>query len=107
MLCEGKVKTAVLMVEQLKPHLRLYNFFILGMTFLDNKHKRDVNRLRSAQHYLSSMVLPRNQLFDPRGGGHFNFVCTGVCGHRIGKLTHPQTKACPSIDKNTPILRLN
>ena len=29
------------------------------------------------------------------GGGHFNFVCTGVCGHRIGKLTHPQTKAGP------------
>ena len=26
-------------------------------------------------------------------GGHFNFICTGVCGHRIGKLTHPQTKA--------------
>ena len=24
-------------------------------------------------------------------GGHFNFVCTGVCGHTIGKLTHPQT----------------
>ena len=38
--------------------------------------------------------------------GHFNFVCTGVCGHRIGKLTHPQTKAGPSINKNTPILRL-
>ena len=27
------------------------------------------------------------------GGGHFNFICTGVCGHRIGKSTHPQTKA--------------
>ena len=36
----------------------------------------------------------------------FSFVCTGVCGHRIGKLTHPQTKAGPSINKNTPILRL-
>ena len=24
-------------------------------------------------------------------GGQFNFVCTGVCGHTIGKLTHPQT----------------
>ena len=36
------------------------------------------------------------------GGGDFSFVCTGVCGHRIGKLTHPQTKARP----NTPILRL-
>ena len=42
----------------------------------------------------------------PEPGGHFNFVCTGVCGHRIGKLTHPQTKAGPSINKNTPILRL-
>ena len=42
----------------------------------------------------------------PGGGGHFNFVCTGVCGYRIGKLTHPQTKAGPSINKNTPILRL-
>ena len=40
------------------------------------------------------------------GGGHFNFVCTRVCGHRIEKLTHPQTKAGPLINKNTPILRL-
>ena len=40
------------------------------------------------------------------GGGHFNFICTGVCGHRIGKLTHPQTKAGPSINKNRPIVRL-
>ena len=45
-------------------------------------------------------------ILKPRGGGHFNFVCTGVCGHRIGKLTHPQTEAGPSINKNTPILRL-
>ena len=36
------------------------------------------------------------------GEGHFNFVCMGVCGHRIGNLT----KAGPSINKNTPILRL-
>ena len=27
------------------------------------------------------------------GGRHFGFICTGVCGRRIGKLTHPQTKA--------------
>ena len=40
------------------------------------------------------------------GEGHFNFICTGMCGHRIGKLTHPQTKAGPSINKNRPILRL-
>ena len=32
------------------------------------------------------------------GGGHFNFICTGVCGHRIGKLTHPQTKAGTKTD---------
>ena len=31
-------------------------------------------------------------------GGHFNFICTGVCGHRIGKLTHPQTKAGQKTD---------
>ena len=31
---------------------------------------------------------------------------TGVCGYRIEKLTHPQTKAGPSMNKNTPILRL-
>ena len=31
-------------------------------------------------------------------GGHFNFICTGVCGYRIGKLTHPQTKAGPKTD---------
>ena len=40
------------------------------------------------------------------GGGHFNFVCTGVCGHIIGKLTHPQTKGGLSINKNRPIPRL-
>ena len=39
-------------------------------------------------------------------GGHFNFICTRVCGRKIGKLTHPQTKAGPSINKNRPILRL-
>ena len=38
--------------------------------------------------------------------GHFNLVCTGVCSHTIGKLTHPQTKAGPSIKKNRPIARL-
>ena len=44
---------------------------------------------------------------DSRGGGggggrgvHLNSVCTGVCGHTIGKLTHSQTKAGPSISKN-------
>ena len=31
-------------------------------------------------------------------GGHFNFICTGVCGHRTGKLTHPQTKAGTKTD---------
>ena len=39
-------------------------------------------------------------------GGHFNFVCTGVCGHTIGKLTYLQTKAGLSINKNIPIPRL-
>ena len=38
--------------------------------------------------------------------GHFNFVCTEVCGHSIGKLTHPQTKVGLSINKNRPIPRL-
>ena len=45
------------------------------------------------------------QLTSP-GGGHFNFVCTGECGHTIGKLTHPQTKAGLSISRNRPIPRL-
>ena len=45
------------------------------------------------------------------GGGHFklNFVCMGGGGgggHRIGKLSHLQTKAGSSVNKNTPILRL-
>ena len=40
------------------------------------------------------------------GGGHNNFVCTGVCSHRIGQLTHLQTKAGPSINKNRPIPKL-
>ena len=33
-----------------------------------------------------------------QGGGHFNFICTGMCGHRIGRLTHPQTKAGTKTD---------
>ena len=34
-----------------------------------------------------------------RGGeGHFNFICTGVYGYRIRKLSHPQTKAGPKTD---------
>ena len=33
-------------------------------------------------------------------GGHFNFVCTGVFGHTIGKLNHSRTKAGPSISRN-------
>ena len=37
-----------------------------------------------------------------RGGGHFNFVCTGVCGHTTGKLTHPQTKVGLEINKTDP-----
>ena len=49
-----------------------------------------------------------NFYFDltPGRGGHFIFICMGECGHRIGKLTHPQTKAGPSINKKRPILRL-
>ena len=43
---------------------------------------------------------------EEEGRGHFNFICTGVYGHRIRKLTHPQTKAGPSINKSRPILRL-
>ena len=35
---------------------------------------------------------------EPGVGEHFNFICTGVCGHRIGKLTHPQTKAGTKTD---------
>ena len=40
------------------------------------------------------------------GGGHFNFVCTGVCGGTLGKLTNPETKVSLSINKNRPIPRL-
>ena len=39
-------------------------------------------------------------------GRHFNFVCTGMCGHTIGKLAHPQTKAGPLTNKKGPIPRL-
>ena len=40
------------------------------------------------------------------GMGRFNFVCTRVCGHTIGKLTHPQTKVGLSANKNRFIPRL-
>ena len=42
----------------------------------------------------------------PGGGTSTSFVWGGGGGHRIEKLTHPQTKAGPSMSKNTPILRL-
>ena len=46
-------------------------------------------------------------LQSPGGGGrgHFNFICTGVCGHRIGKLTHPQTKASTKTDPSSDYLQ--
>ena len=31
-------------------------------------------------------------------GGHFNFICTGVCDHRIGKLAHRQIKTGQKTD---------
>ena len=54
---------------------------------------------RSSQKVMAEDMIPG-------GGRHFNFACMGVCGHRIRKLTHSQTEAGPSINKNTPILRL-
>ena len=42
----------------------------------------------------------------PGGWGHFNFVCTGVCGHITEKFAHSQTEAGPSISKNRAIPRL-
>ena len=56
------------------------------------------NRLR----WLVLHDQPENQ----RANMSLSFVGMGVCGHTIGKLTHPQTKAGPSIDKNRPIPRL-
>ena len=53
---------------------------------------------------LSAEFLMFYQPVNP--GGHLNFVCTGVCGHMMGKLIHPQTKAGPSINKNRSIVRL-
>ena len=43
------------------------------------------------------MVLNDVEYATPGGGGN-NFICTGVCGHRIGKLTHPQTKSGQKTD---------
>ena len=40
------------------------------------------------------------------GRGHFNLICKGMWGHTIEKLTHPQTEAGPSINKNRHIPRL-
>ena len=54
------------------------------------------------EHTINSGIRFYKQIYNkPRGGGgggHFNFICTEVCGHRIGKLTHPQTKAGPKTD---------
>ena len=45
---------------------------------------------------------------DTRAGGRIQLCLQGRrgCGYRTGKLTHPQTKAGPSINKNRPIPRL-
>ena len=40
------------------------------------------------------------------GGGSLQLCLYGVCGHIIGKLTNPQSKAGLSINKNRPIQRL-
>ena len=40
----------------------------------------------------------RDSLRAQSPGGHFNFNCTGERGHRIGKLTYPQTKAGTKTD---------
>ena len=46
--------------------------------------------------HLIRFNLALTVLYESPGGG--GGICTGVCGHRIGKLTHPQTKAGPKTD---------
>ena len=54
--------------------------------------------LKTVRNFGKSLVASRRHKIPGEGEGHFNFICTGVCGHRIGKLTHPQTKAGPKTD---------
>ena len=64
----------------------------------------------SYQTKLSSFLLSPTELWEnvpmPGGRGSLQLCLYGVCGHNIGKLTYPQTKAGLSISKNRPIPRL-
>ena len=58
------------------------------------------------KRHVQTAVLTQKLRSEAGGEGHFNFVCTWVCDHTTGKLTHLQTKAVLSIGKNRPIPRL-
>ena len=58
----------------------------------------EVVKISLKWHNASSDLGPET----PGGGGRFNFVCTGLCRHTVGKLTHPQTTAGLSINKTDP-----
>ena len=75
-----------------KTDIKIENY--LDFVLLNFKVRRCYSQFRPGVHDLE-IEMGR---YRPRGGGHFNFICTGVCGHKIGKLTHPQTKAGTKID---------
>ena len=52
---------------------------------------------------LQAILVAHRRAFTRRN--HLDLVCTEMCDHIFGKLTHPQTKTGPSIDKNWPIDR--
>ena len=55
---------------------------------------------------INQKIIPYRPFHRETGGGALQLPLYGTCGHRIGELTHPQTKAGPLINKNTSILRL-
>ena len=70
---------------------------VLVSSLLLNISKAALSRVYS-NRWLNQQDVVKGTSAEERG--------TEVCGHRIEKLTHLQTKGGPSINENTPIFRL-
>ena len=87
--------------------LRFYSNSLIHILSLSNLHNSIAslqnNRDNKSHRVTVAQVKCQNEFLGP--GGHFNFICMGVCGHRIGKLTHPQTKAGLKTDQFSDYLQ--
>ena len=74
---------------------RLYHNLKVTRGGHEFRHESTGTRARGTKARVLDMLDPTQSSIDRDlskalgliPGGHFNFVCTGVCGHRIGNLT--------------------